>query len=376
MTYQWVPQNIRVQRLSDGKIFSNSLGAARHHKLPIAREIEDCCERLIASDTMGEKWSWCFKKPVRNFGDIDNLIFRIRKELKENYGDEPLRIKKNHYKQRGKATNPQYRQVAYVVGSFIRDYISSEYPSGDSRMSTMRMYKRLLGWCHKNGHVAPVKSYRGLGRHLRSWEILYAKLCGLYLVRDLIVNGRKRIGIAFNKELIVEGFSVYDPIQEYATKDLTQWSKMPVRPGARGYPVFCENTGITYPSITAASRDTMVYRSEIKFCCEGDVDCFEALGQVWFFSYSRWEEVDTEWFVGKKEWAQSAQPRQVILLNDGTIYNSITEAARISGVDRRAVVDFCERGDSEGQGLAQKESYTGIVTHWRFKYYDPDEEEW
>lgn len=364
---KWVPSNLRVRR-EDGRVFSNSIGASRSHGLKIARQIEHCCNGYIL-EAGGWGWKWDFSEIEHDFGDFDVLRDKIRAATINDR--EHVLAKRNYYKNGGKASSPAYRQRSFVVVSFLRDWIQGFRPMNPEddgyripiAFSGKQLYKELQKYCDNNMYDIPFKSSRGFSKHLRAWELLYQRVVGLKF-GSLEREYSSIVGIGFDSDLTVEDASIYDYIPEYGQRK-DRKKGVPVRPGARGFPVHCKNNGITYPSIRIASAETLIHRDDIKFCCEGDVDYAEGAGVVWRFSYGKWEDVSVDWFVEKSEWNRVVEFVTVEDLNDGSMYPSIVEAAAVLGINDYEIKEFCENPVEKGMEV----TYPFSAPEWHnFEY--------
>ena len=348
---KWTPSSSRVRR-EDGRVFSSSIGAARNHGLKIARQIEHCCNGYVL-EAGGWGWKWEFTEAEHDFGNIEVL----RDKISEAIGSQrsSLLIRRNYYKNGGKASSPAYRQRSFVVVSFLRSWIWALYGDvGNSDYivpahSGEDLYRDLCIYCEDNSYDIPFKSSRGFGKHLRAWELLYQRVVGLKFT-SIDREYDSIVGIEFDSKLVVEGASIYDNIPEYGQKK-NRKKNIPVRPGARGFPVHCKNNGITYPSIRIASAETLIHRDSIKFCCEGDIDYIEGASVVWRFSYGKWEDISVDWFVKNPVWNRIIELVTIEDLNDGSTYSSIMEAADALSIDYNEIKDFCENPIEKGMEI-------------------------
>lgn len=359
----WKPSSLRVKRRSDGREFSCSLGAARHYGLPIARKIEWSCDGLIGV-VENSQWEWIYDQPAKDFGNIEVL----RNKLKEYYGVEESSIPpRNYYRKIGKATSPAFRGKAFILVEFFRSY--SELEESKSVQPIQNIYLLFLSWACNNKKEIVISSDRAMGKHLRAWEMLYRKTSGIILSYINIGPGVWRSGARLDESLIDSNFSVYDEIPEYREeRPRSEISDIIIRIKSKGFPVYCENTGITYPSLTAASKALLIQPYDIKFCCENDIDNVFYGEEVWTFKYGRWEDVSVEWFIESPVHMNSTKGIQIIDLNSGEVYASIRMASKITRLRPKRIQEFCKMGNKEGPGLlVNRIGYS--PEYFKFDYY-------
>lgn len=339
----WIPSNLRVKRLLDGKIFSTSVGAARHYDKRIAQQIEHCCNGFLAM-VEDSSWEWVFEDRVYDVGDIEDLNRRLEKSISQSSKKQV-----NYYTYIGKAVSPSYRQSSFVLVSFFRYWIGIHNKDGKDDYRTppiqgKELYKELCKFCERNNYDIPFSGSAGFSRHLRGWEILYRRVVGLTFA-EIQLKYRQVVGIVFSGLIKVDGASIYDEIPEYRN---SPDRKKFIKPGLRGYPVYCHFTNTTYPSISKASKETLITRAEIKFCCEGDIDFTVRNGLVWKFEYGKWEDVSVDWFLSKKDKYSDKDRIAILDIHTGEEYDNITDLTNDIDINSSVLEEYCENPGRHG----------------------------
>lgn len=363
MTLGYSP--VRVQRLSDGKIFTNSQAAAKAYRKPIAKTIEASCNGYIGF-VEGSMWSWNYEPILYpDTGDYSEIVYRASKLL-------PPRKKSvyvNRYRVVGKAKDPKYRDVMLPIVKFFRSFATEV---STLRVPSVFAHERFMKWARLNSENATITNPASFGRHLKSWEILYQRLVGLEISYGVDDRSRKAQLLSFDLELIDPFASIYDEIEEYSTEELPEKSESSKRllNFATAIPIYCHNNRMHYPSIREASRSTLVPEDDIKYICNKDYPFLKVGNIKWKFSYSKWEKVSEKWLIGEGSGNSRNSPIPVINLLTGETYRSISEAHRKTGVPKAKIKQSME--SPEGSNVIRINSVFTGENEFAFGKYDEE----
>jgi len=298
----WSSDSRPVRRLSDDHVFTNSVAAATHYGKSIARAIEASCNKRI-KDVERSRWEWAAPEdlPKPDFGDKSILLDRIKKDLREKY----------FYRIYGEANLTAYRSkmkpVAYFFGleDSVKNY--AEWTR------TSEVYLEYISTVNK--FELSFTSEVSFARHLKVRSKFYERLVGLEVSKMSFPYYKGKFSaIRINPDLINSNLDFNSQFTTYADKR--------GRIQITGNPIKCSN-GITYPSISRASEETLVPRRDIVFYCNKDIDIDPGIGGILTFEYGKWEDVDSSWFLGKPKRLRIPVMDEI----SGQKFESIQEAA-------------------------------------------------
>jgi hypothetical protein len=358
--------------MSDGRVFYTSISAAKHYGLPIAHQIEFCCNGIIPT-VEGTEWRWVYGKRKIDPGDVEDLrgrISAVMRKYEKNWSEN-----RNYYRRAGKAKTKSHRQQIFPIANFFR-YWAKDLRSKEP-VRTSEVFKELEKWCIEENQVLTTETDRALAKHLEAWKLLYERVVGLVLKKHPFGKyNRKYSSVRIDPSLIIPGMSIYDEISEYANPEIKPAEVPKLKSGIKGIPIYCHNDGVTYPSMKIASEVSLCYTQDIKYVCEGDLESISRGDQIWKFSYGRWENVSIDWFVDTGRYTfHNTSSVSVMDLVSGEAFNSIREASKVSGIPRDKIKLFCEEGDPHGPGITSRRFSDDKSRRWVFSYIK-EEDEW
>lgn len=155
-----------------------------------------------------------------------------------------------------------------------------------------------------------------------------------------LLNGEESISIQ-DPEWIEFNKNDFMPVRENIT----------CRVAKEGDKIRCIETGIEYISTRAAERDTGVVHNNIALVCKGERET--AGGFHWEYLDPELKEKELQRREEKEK--NKYQQKSVLCVETNTIYSSIREASRETGISRGAL-----------NSALLKETSTAFGYHWRF----------
>ena len=224
----------KVLRLSDGKVFSSTRGAAMEADKPIERAIYYCCRGYLPS-VQGEKYEWFY----------------------DDFADKGVRAyNESYWSRKGKWTSRGW--VLKWRAMFIKAWLDHTYIRG----AWLRTPQISRGICEAADQMDEAYKWKptpqSISKHLHVYNKLYKKAFGMY-EHFLDVPGYK--GRLF-KFVLDEADAELDIVLQELAND-GNWGC--------GKPVIRIDDGKKFRSMAEAERVTGVPYYRIFHCCEGDI---------------------------------------------------------------------------------------------------------
>lgn len=406
MTGLWSPQTTRrVRRLSDGRVFSSSLGAAIYynHKYKtavwtIARAIEQVCDKqaifVYIADKQTHQFEWAddYEDNI-DLGDLDDYIERVEEGLALKLEESVVLNLTNehiaHILHRSYALFNSFKQVRAIL-----NFLESGFAENLAEPIRFKYFYEIFDTETKKYSAKPIMDMRSLARHMNIISKVYRDVYGLIIekVKCAELNGQKVLHISYDESLINEKLTDLKYENE-RVKLLTVEHNGKIYPRtllkfnrmfrSKSIPVYVHHLDTTYHSISQAAEVHLASKQIIAACCFGDIDSYKVPGSnvEMEFSYGKFDDLDEmldvnstlEGYHSGKIGSNS--PIAVYEVTKGRTFSSISEASRVLHIPPR-FVRYSLDNSAEVSYVNERYQVDGeemVSDNYRFVRVDSDE---
>jgi hypothetical protein len=310
---QWTPQTKRkIRRLSDGRVFSNSLGVALHYKCPIAgvaKRVEDNCNGetvsvYIGLDSAYDEFEWAdsYADDVDR-GSVNEYLHKVNLQLlvkldeakKLNLtNDATIALLSGRYTKFN-----TFKKLRLILTEMSPDFteITEPIPFREFYALYAKIYRK----------YAPIETsidMRSMARHMKRYADFYKELYGLIMQKlpCAEIGGQKIVYVVYDASTINQTYEDFLTADKRGTLIVMKFKdslyprrivKINKHYRMRSIPIYAVAADYTYHSISIAATAHLTSKQEIISCCFGDIaEVRLDDGTVMKFKYGNFDDLD------------------------------------------------------------------------------------